>query len=116
MPGRDVAGVRRSAITRIFQYVGGYSNVLKQLFIHPCQPIYARQEGRLTLVKRQETAGDILATYLRPEPVQTMERNFRRRDIARHRHQRGLLRRQVGSAAFQLPAKYNPRSPATSTS
>ena len=60
----DVTGMIEAGDYVVFQYMGGYSNVLKQPFIHPCQPIWARQDGRLTLVKRQETAADILATYL----------------------------------------------------
>lgn len=48
----------------IFQYMGGYSNVLKQPFINPCQPVYGWQNQQLTELKRQETVADILATYL----------------------------------------------------
>lgn len=47
----------------LFQYMGGYTNVLKQPFIHPCQPIYCYQDHQLHIAKRQETIHDILATY-----------------------------------------------------
>lgn len=47
----------------IFQYMGGYTNVLKQPFIHPCQPIYCWQNQQVYIAKRQETIQDILATY-----------------------------------------------------
>ena len=46
-----------------FQYTGAYTNVLKQPFIHPCQPIFGRQKGKFSVVKRQEKMEDILATY-----------------------------------------------------
>lgn len=59
----DVAGTIAAGDYVIFRYVGGYSNVLKQPFIHPCQPIYARQDGQIIQVKQQETTNDILATY-----------------------------------------------------
>ena len=44
--------------------MGGYSHVLKQPFIHRCQPIYAREGRDLKLIKRPETADDVLATYV----------------------------------------------------
>lgn len=47
----------------IFQYMGGYTNVLKQPFINPCQPIYAWGNEQFFVVKRQETVSDILASY-----------------------------------------------------
>lgn len=47
----------------IFQYMGGYTNVLKQPFINPCQPVYAWDKEELIIVKRQETVSDILASY-----------------------------------------------------
>ncbi len=47
----------------IFQYMGGYTNVLKQPFINPCQPIYTWKNQQLITVKRQETIEDVLATY-----------------------------------------------------
>ncbi|MFZ6765761.1 hypothetical protein ACO0LM_01655 [Undibacterium sp. Di26W] len=48
----------------VFQYMGGYTNVLKQPFIHPCQPIYCWQDKQLRIAKRQENINDILATYV----------------------------------------------------
>lgn len=60
----DLNGSIKQGDYVVFQYMGGYSNVLKQPFIHPCQPIYALQNHQLALVKRQETVEDILATYL----------------------------------------------------
>lgn len=48
----------------VFQYMGGYTNVLKQPFIHPCQPIYCWEDGRVFVGKRQENVNDILATYV----------------------------------------------------
>jgi len=47
----------------IFHYMGGYSNVLKQPFIHPCQPIYGYDGVDLTLVKRAGKMEDVLLTY-----------------------------------------------------
>ncbi len=47
----------------VFQYTGAYTNVLKQPFIHPCQPIYARYKNQISVVKRREEMSDILATY-----------------------------------------------------
>ncbi len=60
----SVPGTIASGDYIVFQYAGGYSHVLKQPFIHPCQPIYATQKGTTRLVKRKETVEDILATYL----------------------------------------------------
>ena len=59
----DVSGSIAAGDYIVFQYMGGYSNVLKQPFIHPCQAIYAIQNQQLIVVKRQETATDILASY-----------------------------------------------------
>jgi len=59
----DVSGSIRAGDYVVFQYMGAYSNVLKQPFIHPCQAIYTTQNQQLIVVKRQETATDILASY-----------------------------------------------------
>lgn len=61
---KDVAGPIAIGDYIAFEYTGGYTNVLKQPFIHPCQPIYGRRKGELFLVKRPERTADILATYL----------------------------------------------------
>jgi len=59
----DVNGAINAGDYIIFQYMGAYTNVLKQPFIHPCQAIYAYENDELITVKRQETAKDILASY-----------------------------------------------------
>jgi len=47
----------------VFQYAGAYTNVLKQPFIHPCQPIYSRYKSNISVAKRSEEVQDVLATY-----------------------------------------------------
>ncbi|MCG6863126.1 MAG: alanine racemase [Chromatiaceae bacterium] len=47
----------------VFDFMGAYTNVRKRPFIRPSPPIVARQGGRYTIAKRQETVDDILCTY-----------------------------------------------------
>ncbi|CAM4027897.1 hypothetical protein [Pseudoalteromonas byunsanensis] len=47
----------------VFQYMGGYSNVLKQPFIHPCQGIYAWQDQRLIRIKKTGDMHSVLHDY-----------------------------------------------------
>ncbi|OHU89142.1 MULTISPECIES: hypothetical protein [Pseudoalteromonas] len=47
----------------VFQYMGGYSNVLKQPFIHPCQGIYAWHNQRLLRIKRSGDMHSVLSDY-----------------------------------------------------
>ncbi|MEM7352529.1 MAG: hypothetical protein AAF657_17145 [Acidobacteriota bacterium] len=61
---RDVPGPIAPGDHIVFEYVGGYSNVLKQPFIRPCPPIIARRDGQYEIAKRQETVNDVLATYV----------------------------------------------------
>ena len=60
----NVKGSIKAGDFIIFQYMGGYSTVLKQPFIHPCQAIYGRYKQQLITVKKQETVVDILSSYL----------------------------------------------------
>jgi hypothetical protein len=46
--------------------VGGYTNVFKPPFINAHPPMYALEAGRLRLIKRKETADDVMATYVQP--------------------------------------------------
>lgn len=48
----------------VFDRVGAYSTALKPPFIHPCPAVVARQRGHYEVVKRRETADDILRTFL----------------------------------------------------
>lgn len=59
----DVTGTIAVGDYIVFEYMGGYTNVLKQPFINPCQPIYAIKGDELLTVKRQENVTDILQTY-----------------------------------------------------
>lgn len=47
----------------VFAGVGAYSCALNPPFIHPCPAMVGRQGGRLEVVKRRETADDVLGTY-----------------------------------------------------
>ena len=59
----DVKGTIAAGDFIVFEYMGGYTNVLKQPFINPCQPIYASLGDQILTVKRQEGVNDILQTY-----------------------------------------------------
>lgn len=66
-----------------FEFCGGYTNVLKQPFIHPCQPIVAEHNGDVFEIKRQETVDDILRTYCASTlPRLALEENARDTAIA----------------------------------
>ena len=48
----------------VFQNIGAYSLVLKPPFIEADFPVFAVEKENITLVKRRQTAEDILSTYL----------------------------------------------------
>ncbi|MFC3032183.1 alanine racemase [Pseudoalteromonas fenneropenaei] len=62
----DVAGQVKAGDFVVFQYMGGYSNVLKQPFIHPCQAIICWQGRHLSQIKQAGDWQSILAGYSIP--------------------------------------------------
>ncbi|CAH9049551.1 Diaminopimelate decarboxylase [Pseudoalteromonas sp. CIP111854] len=59
----DVQGGVQAGDFIVFQYMGGYSNVLKQPFIHPCQGIYAWQQQTLIQIKKSGDMRSVLYDY-----------------------------------------------------
>ena len=48
-----------------FQNAGAYTNVMKPPFIQVgCKIVSCRNDGTMSLVKREETTEDILASYI----------------------------------------------------
>lgn len=47
-----------------FRNIGGYSIVYKPPFIQPNCPVYAKTDGGLELIKREETFNDIFTTFI----------------------------------------------------
>ena len=63
---RDVSVAMAAGDYAVFENVGGYTNVFKPPFIKAHPPMYALEGGNLRLIKRAETADDVLATYVQP--------------------------------------------------
>lgn len=63
---RDVSTGIAAGDYVVFENVGGYTNVFKPPFIKAHPPMYALESGDLRLIKRAETADDVMATYVHP--------------------------------------------------